>query len=177
MALKTLFALALLSLAFPFISNAAVVNPSETAVFKFDLTEVSPANLVSASYDCGKACGDDFGMKLFYSSTIDIHYGTRSGANDLGQARVKNPYGYDITNITWAGLLPDFAQDTPTTVFATFRFVDDVYNVDTFALNLANGASVAGTAVSPVPLPAGFTLLLAGLTSLCFFSNRHRQKN
>ena len=159
-------------------ADAALVTPTSSASFVFDVTGLGPFSVSRTAYDCAAdyfPCFDVDDLTLAVGATGGLDVGLSPGASDIASGNFINGFGYPIVGLS-GGLLPTFNVGAGVDrIYLTFRYVDDVYTAGVARI-IVNGQTLAGTEVRliPVPLPAAGLMLLAGLGALGALRARRR---
>lgn len=155
-------------------ASAATVDARNAVAFEFDFSTTGTTSFDRFGYNCGSCSGEG----LFLSgATMQLDFGTTLGAADLGSRTFTNPFNFAISNVS-SGLTPQVAvPDAIDTLFLTFRFVDDVFDISSANIfgqstGAMNGTFAGNVPPSPVPLPAGIFLMASALGGLAFMKRR-----
>ena len=160
-------------------AQAAVVTPTSSVTFEFDVSGLGAATFTSFSYSCSTfpLCNTG-GGRLLSGASFTMDFGTFAGGSDIGTSSFVNPFGFAINNVG-AGLIPSQSVAAMlNSVFVTFNYVDDAFGIDVANIRDSLGnITLGGTLISAVPLPAGMLLLVGALGGLGVVSRRARKRH
>ncbi|WP_424984663.1 VPLPA-CTERM sorting domain-containing protein [Microbulbifer sp. S227A] len=151
-------------------ASAATVDAANAVSFEFDFSSMGDTSFYRFGYNCGGCDGEG---RFESGATMQLDFGTTLGASDIGSRTFTNPFNFAINNVS-SGLTPEIAvSGSVDTLYMTFRFVDDVFDVTAASIYGQETGHMAGSfagtvAPSPVPLPAGFLLMASAIGGLAF---------
>lgn len=155
-------------------ASAATVDARNAVAFEFDFSTMGDTRFDRFGYNCGSCSGEGL---LLSDATMQLDFGTSLGASDIGSRTFTNPFNFAISNVS-SGLTPEVAVDgSVDTLFLTFRFVDDVFDISSASIYGQSTGTLTGTFAgtvtpAPVPLPAGIFLMVGALGGLAFMRRK-----
>lgn len=170
-------------MAAPLSAKAATITPFEMAFFTFDTSGVGALQITGSAFACifGDQCFQEDGL-LAPGAQLQVDYGTTHGGAQLGSRYFTNNFPTPINNA--AGKVatdpPIFIPAETDEVFATFRYVNDVYSVEEFRIFSADveltGEVVPPDPIAAMPLAASGWMLLLGLCAIGVVGQQARKR-
>jgi hypothetical protein len=168
---KILGMLAVVLLAGPASSQAAVIGTGQYQDWVFDLSAYVPLTVSQGYYS---AIGED---PLAVGASIGFSVGSAVGLSDLGTGIFTNNEFDPVDNVGASLFGSVDVPDGVDSLFVRVSYVDDAFGFDNFQIYVTKSQHVDGVQLAGpglVPLPAAAWLLLSGLGRLGLLGRRSK---